>query len=61
VNEYDYVVVNDDLDQAVGRVGSIVDAEVVSRERIFGLQLNVEQLIRRLEAEIQRHSTIDRS
>ena len=61
VNEYDYVVVNDDLDQAVGRVGSIVDAEVVSRERIFGLQLNVEQLIRRLEAEIERHSTIDRS
>jgi len=61
VNEYDYVVVNDDLDQAVARVGSIVDAEVVSRERIFGLQLNVEQLIGRLESEIERHSTIDRS
>jgi guanylate kinase len=57
VNEYDYVVVNDDLDQAVGRVGSIVDAEVVSRERIFGLQRNVEQLVGRLESEIQRHST----
>jgi guanylate kinase len=56
VNEYDYVVVNDDLDQAVGRVGSIVDAEVVSRERIFGLQRNVEQLIARLESEIERHS-----
>ncbi len=61
VNEYDYVVVNDDLDQAVARVGSIVDAEVVSRERIFGLQRNVEQLIARLESEIERHSTIDRS
>ena len=57
VNEYQYVVVNDDLDHAVARVGSIVDAEVVSRERIFGLQVTVEQLIERLESEVQRHST----
>lgn len=57
VNEYHYVVVNDDLDHAVARVGSIVDAEVVSRERIYGLQITVEQLIERLESEVQRHST----
>ena len=57
INEYDYVVVNDDLDQAVARVGSIVDAEVVSRERIFGLQRKVEQLIGRLESEVQRQTT----
>jgi guanylate kinase len=57
VNEYQYVVVNDDLDHAVSRVGSIVDAEVVSRERIFGLQITVEQLVGRLELEVQRHST----
>ena len=57
VNEYQYVVVNDDLDHAVARVGSIVDAEVVSRERIYGLQITVEQLVGRLELEVQRHST----
>ena len=57
VEEYQYVVVNDDLDKAVARVGSILDAEVVSRERIYGLQRNVEQLIGRLESEIQRHTT----
>lgn len=57
INEYDYVVVNDDLDQAVARVGAIVDAEVVSRERIFGLQRKVEQLIGRLESEVQRQTT----
>jgi len=57
VNEYQYVVVNDDLDHAVARVSSIVDAEVVSRERIYGLQITVEQLVGRLELEVQRHST----
>lgn len=57
VNEYQYVVVNDDLDHAVARVASVVDAEVVSRERIFGLQVTVEQLVERLELEVQRHST----
>ncbi len=57
VGEYEYVVVNDDLDQAVARVGAIVDAEVVNRERIFGLQRKVEQLVMRLESEVQRHTT----
>jgi guanylate kinase len=57
VSEYQYVVINDDLEQAVARVGAILDAEVVSRERIFGLQHKVEQLVGRLESEIQRHST----
>ncbi len=52
VEEYEYVVVNDDLDQAVQRVGAILDAEVVSRERLAGLRHNVEGLIRHLEAEV---------
>jgi guanylate kinase len=55
VEEYEYVVVNDDLDQAVARVNSIVDAEVVSRERVEGLRQNVETLIRRLETEVGHH------
>jgi guanylate kinase len=56
VEEYEYVVVNDDLDTAVTRVGSILDAEVVSRERVSGLRQQVEALIDRLEAEIDHHS-----
>ena len=56
VEEYEYVVVNDDLDQAVQRVGAILDAEVVSRERLAGLRHNVELLIRHLEAEVD-HNT----
>jgi guanylate kinase len=57
VEEYEYVVVNDDLDTAVTRVGSILDAEVVSRVRVLGLRQQVETLIGRLEAEIDHHSS----
>ncbi|HEY9226153.1 MAG TPA: guanylate kinase [Gemmatimonadaceae bacterium] len=57
VDEYEYVVVNDDLDRAVRQVGSILDAEVVSRERVSGLRHQVEGLIRHLEAEIDHHSS----
>jgi guanylate kinase len=56
VEEYEYVVVNDDLDQAVRRVGSILDAEVVSQERVEGLRHNVERLIHRLESEVDHQS-----
>ncbi len=57
VEEYEYVVVNDDLVAAVTRVGSILDAEVVSRERVSGLRQQVESLIERLETEIHHHSS----
>lgn len=53
VDLYQYVVENDDLDQAVRRVSAIIDAEVVSRERVAGLRHQVSQLVQRLEAEIQ--------
>jgi guanylate kinase len=56
VEEYLYVIVNDDLDQAVQRVGSVVDAEVVSQARVEGLRRNVESLIQRLESEVDHHS-----
>jgi guanylate kinase len=56
VDEYEYVVVNDDLDHAVKQVSSIVDAEVVRRERVSGLRHQVEALVNRLEAEIGNHS-----
>ena len=53
VDEYEYVVVNDDLDRAIHRVTSIVDAEVSSRERVAGLRSQVAVLIERLEQEIE--------
>jgi len=56
VEEYEYVVVNDDLALTVQRVGSILDAEVVSRERVAGLRHSVEALIARLEQEITHTS-----
>ena len=52
VDEYQYVVVNDDLERAVASVGSIVDAEVMSRTRVKDLRQQVGQLIERLEQEI---------
>jgi guanylate kinase len=35
--EYDYVVVNDELDESVSRVASILAAERVRRDRLLGL------------------------
>ena len=57
IEEYEYVVVNDDLEHAVQQVSAVLDAEVVSRERVRGLQVQVEQLIRRLHNEIDHHSS----
>ncbi len=56
VEEYEYVVMNDDLDGAVQQVSSILDAEVVSRVRVAGLRHQVETLMHRLEKEIDHHS-----
>lgn len=52
VDEYEYVVVNDDLNQAIARITAIVDAEVSSRERVTGLRTQVAMLIDHLEHEI---------
>lgn len=53
VDQYQYVVVNDELSKAVQRVSAIIDAEVVSRERVAGLRHQVSLLVRRLEQEIR--------
>ena len=50
---YEYVVVNDDLAQAVARVSAIVDAEVVRHDRTEGLDSRVAELIRELERELR--------
>ena len=56
VDEYEYVVVNDDLDLAIKRITSIIEAEVSSRERVVGLRQQVALLIEQLEREIQSHN-----
>ena len=53
VAEYEYVVVNDELERAVSSVESIIDAEVMSRERVKNLRQQVGLLIQQLEQEIQ--------
>jgi guanylate kinase len=53
VDQYQYVVVNDELSKAVQRVSAIIDAEVVSRERVAGLRHQVSRLVGRLEQEIR--------
>jgi guanylate kinase len=52
VDEYQYVVINDDLAKAVARVSAIIDAEVVRRERVAGLRHQVSRLVQRLEQEL---------
>lgn len=52
VDLYQYVVTNDDLAKAVHRVSAVIDAEVVSRQRVAGLRHQVSVLVRRLEEEI---------
>jgi guanylate kinase len=57
VEEYEYVVVNGELERAVASVSAILDAEVVSRARVSGLRRQVAGLIDRLESEIHHHSS----
>ena len=52
VGEYQYVVVNDEVERAVRTVGAIVDAEGASRLRTVGLLDSVQQLSDQLEQEI---------
>ena len=49
VDEYQYVVVNDDLEETVRTVSSIIDGEVGSRARVAALRQQVALLIDQLE------------
>jgi guanylate kinase len=59
VSRYHYVLVNDELESAVDRVSSIIDAEEVNRERIRALDSQLAGLIDTLDLEIKRHTTDD--
>ena len=52
VGEYGYVVVNDELERAIGRVETIIDAEMSRRDRATGLGAALSVLRDRLEREI---------
>ncbi len=58
VREYQYVVMNDELDAAVRQVASIIDAEGVRRERIRALDDQVAVILAELERQIDHHSTV---
>ena len=52
VSEYQYIVVNDALEQAVAQVSCIIDAETLRRDRAPELEGEVRALAERLELEV---------
>lgn len=54
--DYQYVVVNDDLDRAVAKVSAVIDAETSRRERVHNLESQVQSLIARLQQEVANNS-----
>ena len=52
VPEYQYVVINDELERAVQRVAGIIDAETMRRERLTDLERDLRSIVERLEREI---------
>ena len=56
VDRYHYVVVNDHLEATIARVGAIIDAEMVRRDRVRALDQQVLGLVQRLEQEISQYS-----
>ncbi len=56
VNEYQYVVVNDDLERAYAQVASIVDAETVRHRRLPLLSEKVSRLAEELDRRILEYS-----
>lgn len=56
IDEYKYVVVNEQLDAAVRQVGSIIDAESARRDRIRALDDQVAKLLGQLERQLDHHN-----
>jgi guanylate kinase len=50
--EYEYVLVNDELERAVNSLSAIIDAESVRRDRMEGLEGRIAELTRELRREI---------
>lgn len=50
---YQHVIVNDNLEDAVAKVGAIIDEEALKRDRLPALGLAVEQVVERLKLDLQ--------
>lgn len=55
--DYEYVVVNDDLERAVAQVGAIIDAEGSRRERLRALDGRVRDIVAALESALRAAGT----
>ena len=55
VGRYHYVVVNDDLERAIGSVSSIIDAESVRHERLRDLESQVGRLVMEMEKQLDKY------
>lgn len=55
VGRYHYVVVNDDLEQAIGRVSSIIDAESARHARLSDLESQVGRLVVEMERQLDKY------
>lgn len=53
VNDYHYVVVNDDLDKAMSTLSAILDGEVASTKRIDGLDKMVAEISKGISNELE--------
>jgi guanylate kinase len=56
IDLYPYVIVNDEIDSAVGAVSSIIDAERVKRSRNGALDARVEELMDGIQRAIDHYS-----
>ena len=56
-SSYDYVIVNDKLEDTVGRVGAVIDAESVRRERQNDLATRVTSLVGQIDVQIEELTT----
>lgn len=50
---YQHVIVNDDLEDAVAKLGAIIDEETLKRERLPALGNEVSQLVERLKLDLE--------
>ena len=55
VGRYHYVVVNDDLEEAIASVSSIIDAESVRHERLRDLEAQVARLVVEMEKQLVKY------
>jgi guanylate kinase len=58
VYDYHYVVINEDLDEAVRQVGAIIDAESMRRDRVRALDEQVAALIAQVERQLDNHTSV---